>query len=323
MLTVLTPNKDRRLITPAEILADPTANEGSPDLAAREALADDVSGRIVALYCGREPWRQTDAEQLSGIDAAWLRPSRYPIEGTPAVWLGSDLLATGLYRVTGRCRHELRRDPNVSYAIRATREPLLANRSLDLEPWNLSGELADFRLPNYVAGYVPPGSIGERANSTAYAPGGSTAYGDAQPGWIRRPGTASDLLFECTAGGTSAASAPTFPLTLAEWSPGFTYAATQWTAPPTSSLVFEPTTPGTSDSDDEPTWPTAAGSTVAMEVTDGTVTWTGRVAYETPRPLRKAALLLARITRAIDLDGECKKHEEKMRAVISMLQGAC
>ena len=340
MLSVLIASPDRRIVTPAEIAADPAANAESPTLAVREALSDDVSAKLVALYQGREPWRQTYAEQMLDWEGSWLRPTRYPIEDTPTVWLGSSALSAGLYRVEGRCRHTLRRDPNVAYAAASSGIPLSSAVSPNLAPFETGGSTnaADFRLPSYVAGYVPPDSINPAwIAATAYAPGESMAYADTVGSWIKSTNPAGQLLFECTTAGTShAATTPTLPLSLTEYAPNVTHTdGLQWLAPPDSLLVFEETTPGTSGTE-APTWPTTAGNTVSavggtavwtartqMDITDGTVTWTGRNAREFPRGIRKAALLMARIIRVIDLDGQCDKEAEKMATIMHLLEGSC
>lgn len=332
MLQVLIENRDQLVITPSEILSNV---KGITQQSDAEELADDVRDKLLAKYPNqREPWRQTYAEQLLDEDPRWLRPTRFPIEDTPVVWLGRSVLETGLYRVTQACRNQLRRDPNAAFSVSRRREPLLRDRDPDLEPFLLSGERADFRLPSYVAGYVPPGSIADREDSTAYNPGDSTALGDAKAGWIRHPGRGR-LIFECTVAGTSDSPSPTFPDSLSEWAPQFTYSATQWVAPPTSLLIFEPTTPGISDPDLEPNWPTIAGQTVidgtvvwagrtTMEVTDGTVIWTGRTAREFPRGIRKAALLMARLIRRLDVDAPtCDDDKIKIQRVTDLLRGSC
>ncbi len=336
MLSVLIRSPDRRIITPAEIDADKGgANAGLPGFTERAALSDDVSDKLVALYGSREPWRQTYAEQTTDSEGTRLRPTRYPIENDPEVWLGSTALTKGLYRVDGqsRCRHELRRDPNIAYAAASSGLPLATQINPSLVPLG-SSNLADFRIPSYVAGYVPPGSINAAWKlSTDYSPGESISYGDDAGSWVRPRFSA--LLFECTTAGTSDTSEPAWPESLAEWAPNFSYSSLQWLAPPSSILVFEPTTPGTSGTE-EPIWPTAAGDTVsgiggtaewtartAMDITDGTVVWTGRNAKEFPRGIRKAALLMARILRSIDQDGSCEDHEKKMSAVMHLLEGSC
>ncbi len=339
---VLVRSPDRRVITPAEILADSVANSGSPDLQAREALADEVSDKIRWLYGGREPWRQTYAEQLldehqgsyggngSGFGSnsarqdGWLRPSRYPIEGDPLVWLGTQAISEGIWLVGGQCRHYLYRDPNATGFAAGDRVVPLAHPGR-----------ADYRLPKYVAGYVPPGSLGDSwKEATAYAPGESTAYGDAVGSWVRPSDPSGDLLFECTTAGTSdATTEPAWPLAAAEWAPAFPYTALRWVSPRTSTLVFEPTTPGTSD-DTEPNWPTAAGQTitdgstiwtarVSIQITDATVTWTGHPAREFPRTIRKAALLIARIIARINNLGKCDDEEDLMKRIMTKLGKSC
>jgi hypothetical protein len=332
MLDVLIENRDRRIITPAEILAKVS---GVTVLADAEDLADEVSDAIVEMYNPhREPWRQTYAEQLLEGTNRWLYPTRFPIEGNPEVWIGDSVLETGLYRVTQTCRNQLRFDPRVSFSGSRRRVPLFRDHDFGQAPLTSSRERSDYRLPNYTAGYVPPGSIGNREDATAYNPLDSTALGDAQPSWIRRPNR-SQLLFECTTAGTSDDSPPTFPNSLEEWAPGFAYSSQQWVAPTTSTLVFEPTTPGLSDADRVPTWPTAEAQTVAdgtivwtaridMQVTDGTVTWTGRTAREFPRTIRKAALLLARLTLRLELDAKtCEDDVAKKRTIFGLLMRAC
>ncbi len=321
-LSVLYRSKDSRVITPAEIAADPGANTGSPDLTAREFLADAVSGQLVSLYGGREPWRQQYSEVLvdgeNGRPPEWINPSRWPVEGCPSVVLGGATFGAGSFRVAGQCRHLLRRTPTSE----------LVSASLPIGQGLYS-------LPSYFAGYVPPGSVNAGwVAATAYGVDQSTAYGDLLGSWLKI--VTSNLLWECTVAGTSHASVePTWVTSLSEWSPGFTHSATQWLSPANSLLYFEPTTPGTSGTE-APTWPTVAGATVAavggtavytaraaVEIVDGTATWTGRPAKEFPWPIRKAALVLARMLRSIDQDGECKKHEEKAMAVKALLKGAC
>ena len=336
MLSVLVRSPDRRIITPAEIAADEEANAGNPSLAERQKLSDDVSAKLVAMYRGREPWRQTYAEQIAESDGERIPARRYPVEGTPRVWMGTAALARGLYRVEGRCRHELRRDPTISGLAASAQRPLYAGIDFGKLPLAL-GE-TDFRLPTYIAGYLPPGSLNEAwSASTAYTVGQSTSYGDPAPatgGWVKSNDSGCSLLFECTTSGTSHSSEPTWPLSMEEWVPEFAYSSLQWVAPPTSALVFEPTTPGTSGADSEPDWPETAGKTVvdgsitwtarsSMEIADGTAVWTGRTAFEFPLGIRKAALLLARIIRQIDQAGSCENHEEKMKAVMHCLAGAC
>ena len=330
---------DRRIITPAEIEADDTAGEGL-DPAGRQKLSDDVSAKLVAMYNGRQPWRQTYAEQLEGDDSNRLRPRRYPIEDTPQVWLGQVVLETGLYRVDGRCRHELLRDGSIALfsSHRLNPTTLLPG---SLSPFefhdDLHGAKAEYRVPVYVAGYVPPGSVNDAWEpTTAYVAGArGTSYEEPRGAWIASPEAAGSLLFEVTGSGTSGGTIPAFPASMSEWAPGLTYTSLEWLAPPTSLLVFEPTTPGTAGTQ-EPRWPLEAGDTISaiggtatwtartsMEIPDAGVTWTGRNAFEMPLGIRKAALMLARILAIIDREGTCPAEEAEMRTIIGLLGGSC
>jgi len=311
-------SRDRHIITPAEIEADDIAGGGLNTDAERQARSDVVSGWLVGLYQGREPWRNTYSEQMGQIDGDGerLRPSRWPLEEVPEIWLGGAPLDPGMYRIAGDCRHFLLREPH----------------------WQPCSP-GDYRIPSYVAGYVPPGSIIDAwASATGYAPGESTSLGDATGSWAQSQDPAGQLLFECASAGTSDAAEPSWPLSLAEWAPGFAY-SDRWVKPLSSRLVFEPTTPGVSaagEDAEEPDWPDTAGETVddgtatwtartEMSITDGTVIWVGRNAKPFPQPIRMAALLLARLVATLHRAGagECDKKEEHMRAITNLLEGAC
>lgn len=320
---ILVRSPDRYVITEAEIKADRSANQGLPDTAeARRGRSDEVSSKLVGLYSGREPWRNTYSEVLSELDndGKHIRLSRYPIEEVPEVWLGDSPIERGFYRLAG-CPHFLVRNDHWI-------------RSGHCWRWSTNGHR--YRVPSYVAGYVPPGSIdGIWSPATAYVPGHSTALGDPKGSWVRSSKSAGQLLFENTSAGISGGGEPDFPLSLATWSPGFAY-SDRWVNPTSSEFVFEPTTPGTSDPEEEPVWTDAevAGDTVTdgdtlvwtarveMSIPDAATTWTGRNAKPFPEIIRKAALLMARIFAEIDEDGACD-HEKQMEMIIGLLQGEC
>ena len=82
------------------------------------------------------------------------------------------------------------------------------------------------------------------------------------------------------------------PNMIAAWSSVDARSLGAWTRPtagPIKELLYEVTTAGSTDST-EPTWPTTAGTTV----TDGTVVWTARNAFELPDEIEEAAILLSR-----------------------------
>ena len=79
------------------------------------------------------------------------------------------------------------------------------------------------------------------------------------------------------------------PDQVSTWSAAGEYSAGAFARPTTANVLrFEATTAGTT-AGTEPTWPDAAGETVA----DGTVVWTAREATELPEPIRHAAMLAA------------------------------
>lgn len=319
---ILVRSPDRYVITEAEIKADTSANQGLADTAtARRARSDEVSSKLVGLYSGREPWRNTYSEVLSELDndGKHIRLSRYPIEEVPEIWLGAAPIERGFYRLAG-CPHFLVR--NDHWRRRG-------------HCWSVNGHR--YSVPSYVAGYVPPGSInGAWEPETDYAPGHSTALGNPKGSWVRSSNPAGQLLFENTSPGTSATpgNEPDWPLSLAAWAPRFEY-SNRWVNPISSEFVFEPTTPGTSDPEEEPVWTDAenAGDTVAdgdivwtarvdMSIPDATTTWTGRNARPFPEIIRLAALLMARLVAKLRNDGDCDSEAE-MKNIISLLQGEC
>ena len=320
---ILVRSPDRYVITEAEIKADTLANSGLPDTPeARRARSDEVSSKLVGLYHGREPWRNTYSEVLSELDndGKHIRLSRYPIEEVPEVWLGSAPIERGFYRLAG-CPHFLVRNDHWI-------------RSGHCWRWSANGHR--YRVPRYVAGYVPPGSRNDKWEpATAYVPGHSTALGNPKGSWVPSSNPAGQLLFENTDGGISGGTEPDFPLSLAAWAPGFAY-SNRWVNPISSEFVFEPTTPGTSDSEEEPVWTDAesAGDTVMdgdtlvwtaridMSIPDATTTWTGRNARPFPEIIRLAALLMARLVAKLRNDGDCDSEAE-MKKITSLLQGEC
>ena len=112
-------------------------------------------------------------------------------------------------------------------------------------------------------------------------------------GWFYNTATADVPSIEVTyKGGLLIPGQDTVPGLVTDWKASQAYKLGAWVRPvgTVSVLRFECTTAGTSHASTEPAWPATAGQTI----TDGTVVWTARQAWELPEEIQGLAGIAVR-----------------------------
>jgi hypothetical protein len=239
---------DQRMAKPADLVAL-DASLSTDD--ARKYL--DAAGAIAE---GREglrypPWRQAYALRLAGSDSTELLLYSKPVESVALTDLNGTTVDATTYRVTGNgigILDRVERDAGWvkiftgSYGISGVADP-----DSEKDAW----------IATTTTGWIMPGQIAVRADSTAYkATLGTTSSDNPATGspylvgsWVRSEDPRQVLRFECTTAGTTAAS--------------------------------------------EPAGLTAAATVAGTAITDGTAVFTARAAHELPADLAQQVLRLA------------------------------